>query len=104
MKQKMWDLAPSGDFSFRDRFAGQDLIFGKNVDTTALRKDLLSHFAGQAVTIEEVVDYVVASTPYASNHVKRNTLAVMQREGLISSPNQSRKNTYPDGTIVIFPS
>lgn len=47
--------------------------------------------------------YVIASTPYASNHVKSLTLAEMQKQDLISSPNQNHKNTYPDGTITIFP-
>ncbi len=103
MKQAMWKIAPSGDFSFRDRFAGQDVIFGDEVNTRPLRADLRSHFEGQAVTIEAIVDYVIASTPYASNHVKRATLAEMQTEGLITSPNQRRRNTYPDGTIVVFP-
>jgi hypothetical protein len=103
MKQAMWKIAPSGDFSFRDRFAGQDVIFGTAVDTTSLRSDLLRQFAGQAVTIEAIADYVIASTPFASNHVKRSTLAEMQKHGLITSPNQKRKNMYPDGTIVVFP-
>lgn len=103
MKQAMWKIAPSGDFSFRDRFADQDVIFGTEVDTTPLQKHLLSHFAGQAVTIEAIVDHVIASTPYASNHVKRATLAVMQRAGAISSPNQRTKNSFPNGTIVVFP-
>jgi hypothetical protein len=52
MKQAMWKIAPSGDFSFRDRFAGMDVILGSEVDTGPLRADLLKHFAGQAVTIE----------------------------------------------------
>ena len=32
------------------------------------------------------------------------TLAPMQRAGRISSPNQKRKNTFPDGTLIVFPS
>jgi three-Cys-motif partner protein len=103
MKQAMWRIAPSGDFSFRDRFAGMEVIFGDTVDTEPLRMDLLSQFAGQAVTIEAITDYVIASTPFASNHVKRLTLAEMQKQGLISSPNQARENFYPNGTIIVFP-
>ena len=103
MKQAMWKVAPSGDFSFRDRLAGQEVIFAEAVDTTALRIYLLEHFAGQAVTITSVVDEVIASTPFASNHVKRATLAPMQKDGLIGSPNQNRSGTYPDGTIIVFP-
>jgi len=103
MKGAMWKIAPSGDFSFRDRFANQEVIFAESVDTGALQEHLLQHFAGQAVTIEAIVDHVIVSTPYASSHVKRATLAEMQKQGRVSSPNQKRKNTYPDGTIVVFP-
>jgi hypothetical protein len=102
MKQAMWKVAPSGDFSFRDRFAGMEVIFGDAVDSQPLQAHLVRHFAGQAVTIDSIVDHVIAVTPYASNHVKKLTLAPMQREGLISSPNQSRANTYPKGTVVVF--
>lgn len=103
MKWAMWKVAPSGDFSFRDRFAGQEIIFAESVDTMPLRTHLLQHFAGQAVTIEAIVDHVIVATPYASSHVKRATLAEMQKDGLIESPNQKRKNSFPDGTIVVFP-
>ncbi|MFJ9782492.1 three-Cys-motif partner protein TcmP [Amycolatopsis sp. NPDC101161] len=103
MKGAMWKVAPSGDFSFRDRLANQDVLFSQIVDTTPLRKHLLAQFAGQAVTIESIVDNVMAATPYASSHVKRATLRPMQNDGLITSPNQVRKGFSPDGTIVVFP-
>lgn len=103
MKQSMWKVAPSGDFRFQDRFANQQVIFGDVVDTSSLRSALSQNFAGRSVTIQEVVDHVVVATPFASNHVKRLTLAVMQREGLITSPNQERANTFPNGTVISFP-
>lgn len=103
MKGAMWNVAPSGDFSFRDRFADQEVIFGKSVDTAPLRSALLQQFSNQSVTIEAIVDYVIVSTPYTSSHVKRYTLAPMQRGGLVTSPNQRKMATFPDGTIVEFP-
>lgn len=103
MKQAMWDVAPSGDFSFRDIFADQEVIFAELVNTGPLQTYLRRRFAGRAVSTQEIIDHVVVSTPYASNHVKRLTLAEMQRSGLITSPNQQRKNTFPAGTIVVFP-
>ena len=103
MKQAMWKVAPAGDFRFQDRFANQQVIFGEAVDTAPLQKELSQHYAGRSVSIQEIIDHVVAGTPFASNHVKTLTLAPMQRQGLIASPNQRKKNTYPDGTIVVFP-
>ncbi len=103
MKQAMWKVAPVGDYTFRDRLAAQDVLFGLDVDTEPLQNHLASHFSGQAVDITSVIEHVIVATPFHSSHVKRKTLAVMQREGRISSPNQRRANQYPDGTVVVFP-
>jgi len=103
MKQAMWKVAPAGDFRFQDRFANQQVIFGETADTAPLQKELSQHYAGRSVSIQEIIDHVIVGTPFASNHVKTLTLAPMQRRGLISSPNQKKKNTYPDGIIVAFP-
>jgi hypothetical protein len=59
--------------------------------TEPLQRGLLSQFADQAIMIEAVTDHVIVSTPSASTHVKRPMLAEIQKQGLISSPNQTRK-------------
>ena len=38
--------------------------------------------------------------PYARSHVKRETLAVLQLQGQISSPNQRRAKSYPNRTLI----
>jgi hypothetical protein len=38
------------NFTFEDRFAGQDVLFGSEVDIEPLRDYLCTHFAGQAST------------------------------------------------------
>jgi three-Cys-motif partner protein len=103
MKQAMWRVAPTGDYTFHDRLANQDVLFSADIDTEPLQDHLLTHFAGQAVDIQTVIDHVIVATPYHSSHVKRRTLAVLQRAGRISSPNQAKVNTYPNGTIIQFP-
>ena len=73
-------------------------------DTQPLKTALLEHFAGQTVSIEEVVKYTIESTPFYSGQVKRETLAPMQKAGLIAGgPNQKRAGQFPDGTLVVFP-
>lgn len=104
MKAAMWKVAPSGDFTFRDRFAGQDVLFGggDDVDTRPLQDYLCEHYAGQAVDIKVLIDHVIVATPYYSSHVKKRTLLPLQKAGLITSPNQKRANQYPPGTIIQF--
>ncbi|MEQ4206291.1 three-Cys-motif partner protein TcmP [Actinopolymorpha sp. B9G3] len=102
MKEAMWKVAPGGDFRFSDVLAGQPILFEENPDTSPLQANLLSHFAGRLVNIKEVQDYTLVYTPFALSHLKARTLAPMQREGMISSPNQQKKNTFPDGTLIQF--
>lgn len=104
MKTAMWKVAPTGSYSFSDRFAGQDVLLGLDtLDTTPLRDALLAKFGGQTVPVSLVETYVVSETPFlASSHLKRATLKPMQEQGLITSPNQKKRNTYPDGTMLSF--
>lgn len=102
MKYAMWSLDRTGEYRFEDRLADQQVLFD-DLDTRPLQDELAQHFAGQTVDIDVIRTYVIAETPYYSGHLKRDTLAVMQRAGRISSPNQRQRNKYPDGTLVTFP-
>lgn len=103
MKDAMWKVAPGGDFRYSDLLAGQTILFQDDeVDTSPLRNELLRNFAGKTVDISKIEEYTVAHTPFTKKHVRKRTLAPMQRDGLISSPNQKKNNTFPDGTLVRF--
>lgn len=103
MKEAMWKLAPGGDYKFDDRLAGQSVLFEDEANTGPLQDELAHHFAGRTVTVEEVCQYVVTKTPFHSGQVKVKTLKPMQAAERISSPNQNKKWTFPDGTLIEFP-
>lgn len=103
MKEAMWKVAPGGGYRFSDLLAGQTVLFDDEPDTMPLRQALLKKFAGKTALIDEIEIYTLVYTPFCKTHVKRRTLAPMQREGLISSPNQQRRCFFPDGTLVTFP-
>ncbi|WP_235036306.1 three-Cys-motif partner protein TcmP [Arthrobacter sp. 18067] len=102
MKEAMWKVDPSGGYKFSDLLHGQTVLFEPEVDTSPLQHELASVFRGQCLSIEDIEEYVVVYTPYCKSHVKRKTLAEMQRRNQISSPNQRTRNTYPPGTLVQF--
>jgi len=102
MKSVMWKSAPAGNYQFIDRLADQEVLFQDEVDVAPLRTELLRVFAGQSVSVDSLEDYVTARTPFVKSHVRR-TLVPLQKEGLISSPNQRKRGTFPTGTIVGFP-
>jgi three-Cys-motif partner protein len=103
MKQAMWALAPGGGYEFHDQLAGVPVLFEDEANTAPLQDELARHFAGRTVPVQEVVDYVVQRTPYHSGQVRKLTLRPMQQGGRISSPNQNRRWTFPDGTLLVFP-
>jgi hypothetical protein len=45
-------------------------VAADELDTGPLQDDLTGHFAGRTVAIQEVVNYVIAETPYYSGQVK----------------------------------
>lgn len=103
MKQAMWALAPGGDYRFDDRLAGQPVLFEDEANTGPLQDELVQHFAGRTVPVQDIIQYVVRETPFHSGQVKVKTLKPMQTTSRISSPNQKKKGTFPDGTLVTFP-
>jgi hypothetical protein len=103
MKGAMWKIDPSGEYRFEDNLAGQDVLFEDENATGPLRDHLLENYAGKTVPIQQLVDHVIDETPFHSGQVRRQTLAPMQREGLISATGQQRKCTYPEGVSVVFP-
>lgn len=106
MKEAMWKVAPTGDYSFSDGDADQEVLFGEDVDTSQLRRRLMETFSGQTVSIEQVEDFTIAQTPFLKSHVKVKTLKPMEDDGAISGspPNgkKRRPGTYAPGTMVTF--
>lgn len=102
MKSAMWKVDSTGEYRFADYLAGQAVLFGGDVDTTDLQNAIFNAFRGTTVTVQQVVDWVVINTPYAEEHVRKQTLKPMQEQGKVASPNQRRRGTFPDGTLLAF--
>lgn len=103
MKQAMWALAPGGGYEFNDRLAGRPVLLEDEANTGPLQDELAQHFAGHAVPVQDVIDYVVTKTPFHSGQVRVKTLKPLQRAERISSPNQRKSGTFPEGTLIEFP-
>jgi three-Cys-motif partner protein len=107
MKRAMWFADPTGGRRFSDRGADDITLFEETLDTTPLRKAMLERFAGQIVSIEDLERWVLIETGFHDGHLKRETLAPMERDGLIEgSPprgkDKRRRGTFPDTCQVRF--
>ena len=102
MKAAMWKIDPGGDFTFSDKLANENVLFTLEPDLRPLQENLLTHYAGQRVLIDEIEDYTVVYTPYRETHV-RNVLKPLERDGVIVREGGTR--AMPRGkTWITFPS
>lgn len=104
MKQAMWKVDRTGDFSFSDKIAGQQTLLA---DATFadfagdLRKRLLSRFRGQTVSWDDIDRFVLLDTPYHDGQFNRDGLQVLEKEGKMtvleigSLPQPRPKRGYP---------
>lgn len=102
MKEAMWKVDPGGGQLFSDILAGQDILFREEVDIEPLKLALRNQFTGQTVSVNALEEYLLIHTPYAASHLKKLTLKPMQADGYIGSPNQKRRGTFPQGTLITF--
>lgn len=107
MKYSMWKADPVGGQVFSDRsVSGQGVLFEPEADTAPLRRQLQDRFRGKGwVPIEEVSDFVLEETAYSELiHLKRATLAPMEREGLLEAKRSAgrKRGTFPEGTRIRF--
>jgi len=105
MKDAMWKVDVGGGTRFSDRLAGQEvLLAGDAVDTGPLQTAILQRFAGHTATVEQIEEFVLADTPYAASHYKKQVLKPLEEAGRLqaSSPRPRRRFTYPEGTMLRF--
>jgi three-Cys-motif partner protein len=94
MKEAMWKVDESGEFRFSDATnPRQTLLFSPRPDFDALRRSIVDQFQGKEVTVAEIEDFVLASTPFRPTHYKKQVLAELEREGKLTpvNPRPGRK-------------
>jgi three-Cys-motif partner protein len=105
MKQAIWKIIPEGDYAFRGARTDQ-LGFSLSGDLRPLRNELIATFGHDRwVTIGDLTEFVCSDrTFFHTGHLKRETLAPMEREGLLEVEGRPgrRRGQFPDGTRIKF--
>ena len=105
MKNAMWRVDRSGGFTFSDAADPNQLVlFGDEPEYDVLRGLILNRFQGEATTIAEIEEFVVAETAFCDTHFKRQILRLLELSnppGLmaIDPPDNRRPGTYPDPSL-----
>lgn len=103
MKQAMWKVAPFGDFAFRGGKLGQ-IHLGLETNTEPLKRDLMKRFLGRGwISIEDLERFMRSDeTLFHSGHLKRKTLAPMERARLILVERPTDQRGFGPGTTIKF--
>jgi hypothetical protein len=79
MKEAMWSVDPSGEFTFSDATDPRQLVlFGVTPRFEDLRLQILTRFADRTTTVGEIEEYVLAETAFCHTHYKRQILRPME--------------------------
>jgi three-Cys-motif partner protein len=111
MKEAMWKVDASGDYSFSDGVdPAQATLFGPTPDKDCA-PGLWGRFRGTTVTSDEVLEFTRDQTPFLEKHSrgglkllengdigdKRIKVAKTKKDG-----KPRKKGTFPEGTVITF--
>jgi three-Cys-motif partner protein len=75
MKEAMWTVDPSGEFTFSDATNPKQLVLFSNTPRfELLRRQIVNKFADRVATVREVEAFVLAETAFCGTHYKRQVL------------------------------
>jgi three-Cys-motif partner protein len=112
MKDAFWRVDPTSGSRFSDATNPNQLVlFSEDAEAfmPALGAEIASAFAGQTVSVRDVLDYVNVQTAFLEKHGKA-ALKLLEVENKVSfSPTKQdgkprRKNSCPPEAVVSFPS
>jgi three-Cys-motif partner protein len=104
MKTAMWGVDPQEGRSFRDSTGSDQLVLMEpDPDLGRLDKMMRAHFGESEFSIEDAERFALTETPYLPTHVRRGCLVPAERAdelGVLTE--RGRRNTYPEGTRMVF--
>lgn len=101
MKEAMWKVDPSGDYTFSDATNfSQFVLFDNAPRLEILKAQMVNKFQGKEATIQEIEEYVIAETAFRETHYKKILKEIEQSRpaGLevVDPLPTRRKGTYPN--------
>ena len=105
MKEAMWKIDESGEFSFSDTTdPNQAVLFEPEPRYDLLQRRMLERFAGREATVGEVKEFVLAETAFRETHYKRHVLRLLELADppsieAVDPPARRRRGTYPDKSL-----
>jgi three-Cys-motif partner protein len=106
MKEAMWRVDESGEFTFSDATdARQLLLIGKEPRYDLLERQLRDQFRERAIPLAEIENFVLTETPFRETHYKGvlKTLEFSDPPALVvmEAPKGRRRGTFPSASMMV---
>ncbi len=102
MKDAMWRVDGSGEYTFSDRTANMDPLFESEPSFDQLAQDIWHQFIGCTVDVKEIERFVIGRTAFAKSHT-RAALKILEQESKLTvagvNGHKRRKSTFPPETV-----
>jgi three-Cys-motif partner protein len=109
MKEAMWAIDEKGLFQFSDATYNPDqaMLFTLEPNFQALKSLIVEKYEGKTISVSELENFIITSTPFLHTHYKRQILVPMEKaspaEINVSCPDKTRRRgTYPLGCLIEF--
>ncbi len=99
MKDAMWKIDPTGDFTFSDRYFSQLTIFNEAAAPALLKEIYLEKLHGDH-SITEIECFTICQTPFRKAHV-RKALKMLENEKRINVERPGA-HSFPVGATIKF--
>lgn len=99
MKEAMWKVDPSGDYTFSDATNfNQLMLFSDEPRLEILKAQIINNFQGKEATIQEIEEFVITETAFRETHYKDVLKEIEQSNpaglAVISPLPTRRRGTY----------
>jgi three-Cys-motif partner protein len=107
MKEAMWAVDPSGEFTFSDATNPRQMVlFNCAPNFDELRRAILVKFANSVITVAEVEEFVLAETAFCHTHYKKQVLKPLEFADppqlvVLHPPSTRRRGTFATPNLQI---
>ncbi|MGH7096030.1 MAG: three-Cys-motif partner protein TcmP [Stellaceae bacterium] len=106
MKEAMWRVDESGEFTFSDATDPNQLIlFSKEPRRDLLAKQLRGRFHARNVPVSEIEEFVLIETPFRETHykgvLKRLECSTPPALQVIEAPEGRKRGTFPSPSMIL---
>lgn len=102
MKQSIWEVDPTGSYSFRGVYPGQ-MTMNMASEPQGLEYDLRQEFGHEWVTVEQAEEFVQSDkTRFHSGHLRSQTLRPLEKAGVIVVDRPNGAKQFSSGKEIRF--